>query len=80
MVTDIDAAILFFFFNTRQAAAYLGISESWLRQRRMTGTLGCQRPAPPFVRLGRSIRYNKSDLDRWLAQQSVHDLDSEFHE
>lgn len=70
-MTDINRAILFsFFFNTRQAAAYLGISESWLRQRRMTGTPGCQRPAPPFVRLGRSVRYNKSDLDLWLATQT----------
>jgi predicted DNA-binding transcriptional regulator AlpA len=65
------------YFDARQASAYLGISESWLRQRRMTGNLGGQRPAPPFVRLGRSIRYNKVDLDRWLAQQSVHDLERE---
>jgi predicted DNA-binding transcriptional regulator AlpA len=74
MATDVGCVN---FFNTRQAAAYIGISQSWLRQRRMTGTLRGQRPAPPFVRLGRSVRYSKADLERWLAQQSVHDLDSE---
>lgn len=58
------------YFDTRQAAAYLGMSQSWLRQRRMTGQFGDQRPAPPFVRLGRSVRYNKSDLDKWLADQT----------
>ncbi len=58
------------YFDTREAAAYLGMSQSWLRQRRMTGHLGGQRPAPPFVRLGRSVRYNKSDLDQWLDEQT----------
>jgi predicted DNA-binding transcriptional regulator AlpA len=67
MATDVDGVN---FFNTRQAAVYIGISQSWLRQRRMTGTLGGQRPAPPFVRLGRSVRYSKLDLDQWLADQT----------
>lgn len=58
------------YFDTRQAAAYLGMSESWLRQRRMTGHLGGQRVAPPFVRLGRSVRYKKSDLEQWVADQT----------
>jgi predicted DNA-binding transcriptional regulator AlpA len=59
------------YFSTRQAASYLGISESWLRQRRMVGNLYGQRPGPPFVRLGRAVRYCKPVLDRWLTQQSV---------
>ena len=54
--------------TTAEAAAYVSMSESWLRQRRMTGPLNDQRPAPPFVRLGRSVRYLKSDLDQWLAE------------
>jgi predicted DNA-binding transcriptional regulator AlpA len=56
--------------NTRQAAAYLGISQSWLRQRRMMGNLGGQRPGPQFVRLGRAVRYSKSSLDRFVADQT----------
>lgn len=58
------------YFDTRHAAAYLGMSESWLRQRRMTGHLGGQRDAPPFVRLGRSVRYKKADLEQWLADRT----------
>jgi predicted DNA-binding transcriptional regulator AlpA len=58
------------YLNTKHAAAYLGISESWLRQRRMTGNLGGQRPGPPFVRLGRAVRYSKPALDHWLGTQS----------
>ena len=46
----------------RDAARYLGISESWLRQSRMNGNPD----APPFVRLGRAVRYLRDDLDRWL--------------
>ncbi len=57
------------FLDTKQAALYMGISESWLRQRRMTGILEGQRPAPPYIKLGRAVRYNKSVLDEWLAQQ-----------
>jgi predicted DNA-binding transcriptional regulator AlpA len=56
--------------TTAETAAYLAVSESWLRQRRMSGNLGGQRPAPPFLRLGRAIRYTKSDLDLWLATQT----------
>lgn len=48
------------------AALYVGMSESWLRQTRMIG----RTDGPPFVRVGtRSIRYRRSDLDRWLEQR-----------
>jgi excisionase family DNA binding protein len=33
---------------------------------RMTGRYGL-----PFVRVGRSIRYRKSDIDAWLASRVV---------
>ena len=56
--------------TTAEAAAYIAMSESWLRQRRMTGALEGQGAAPPFVRLGRSIRYLRSDLNKWLARHS----------
>src|SRR5206468_3618186 len=48
------------------AAVYIGMSESWLRQSR---TLG-RTDGPPFLRVGsRSVRYLKSDLDCWLQQR-----------
>ncbi len=49
-----------------EAADYLGVSRSTLRVGRMHGPRQGHMPIPPFVRLGRSIRYLKDDLDRWL--------------
>ena len=57
--------------TTAEAAVYIAMSESWLRQRRMTGNLEGMTHAPPFVRIGRSVRYLRHELDRWLHQQSV---------
>lgn len=48
--------------TTAEAANYLGISQSWLRQARMRG----RKDAPPFVRIGRAVRYRIQDLDDWL--------------
>jgi len=51
-----------------QAAAYIGMSISFLRQSRMDGDRANRTPGPPFVRIGRTIRYLKDDLDAWLEQ------------
>ena len=47
------------------AARYIGMSISWLRQSRVTGN----QDAPPFVKIGRSVRYLREDLDAWLEQR-----------
>jgi hypothetical protein len=60
--------------TTAELALYLAVSESKLRQSRMGKVCGKQ-AAIPFVRIGRTVRYVKKDVDRWLAEQSVHDLD-----
>ncbi|WP_109995148.1 helix-turn-helix domain-containing protein [Salinisphaera sp. LB1] len=57
--------------TTRSAALYLGISESWLRQRRCYGPRHGEKPGPPYVKLGGAIRYRRTDLDLWLADQLV---------
>lgn len=57
-------------FKEAQTAEYLGCSVSWLRKGRMTGQRE-KSPTPPFVRLGRSIRYLKGDLDAFLEQHRV---------
>jgi predicted DNA-binding transcriptional regulator AlpA len=44
------------------AARYIGMSVSWLRQSRANGNSD----APPFLKIGRSVRYLVSDLDEWL--------------
>src|SRR5437016_1666570 len=48
------------------AAHYIGMSESWLRQTRMAG----RTDGTPYHRIGtRAIRYRRRDLDLWLEQR-----------
>lgn len=53
-------------FAEIEIAAYLGMSRSYLRKSRIDGNRANLTPAPPFIRIGRSIRYLKEDLDLWL--------------
>ena len=50
------------------AADYVGMSVSFLRQSRMDGIRENRTPGPPFVKIGRAVRYLKEDLDAWLEQ------------
>jgi excisionase family DNA binding protein len=56
-------------FTEEEAAFYLGVSRSFLRQSRMDGVRKNRTPGPPFVKLGRMIRYVREDLDAWLDAQ-----------
>ena len=47
----------------REAAQLLKVSLSWLAKARMRGD------GPPFIRIGRSIRYPGDDLIRWMKRQ-----------
>ncbi len=47
------------------AALYIGMSRPWLRLQRMKVA------GPPYIRIGRTIRYDIRDLDDWLAQHRV---------
>ncbi len=51
-----------------QAAKYIGMSRSYLAQSRMEGNRDNRTPAPPFIKIGRSVRYLREDLDLWLDQ------------
>jgi len=53
-------------FTVEQAAEYLTLSKSTLDIWRITGGRGL-----PFVKLGRAVRYRKSDLDKYLTFQTV---------
>ena len=44
----------------KEAAAFLRLSESWLAKARM------RKEGPPFIQIGRSIRYARAALLRWL--------------
>ena len=56
-------------FREIEAANYICMSRSFLAQDRAYGTLGNRTPGPKFIKIGRSIRYLKDDLDVWLEQQ-----------
>ncbi|MEH6712296.1 MAG: DNA-binding protein [Paraglaciecola polaris] len=49
-----------------ETSQYIGMSRSYLRQARMEGNRDNRTPAPPFIKIGRSVRYLKEDLDQWL--------------
>jgi hypothetical protein len=46
-----------------EAAAFLKVSISWLAKARATND------GPPFVRIGRCVRYSKAALLRWLKSR-----------
>ena len=56
-------------FRDVEAANYICMSRSFLSQDRVNGTLANRTPGPKYIRIGRSIRYLKDDLDSWLDQQ-----------
>ena len=51
-----------------ETSIYIGMSRSFLRQSRMDGNRENRTPAPPFIKIGRSVRYLQEDLDGWLDQ------------
>ena len=52
------------FLKTEQAAKCLGIAKSDLDRARVDGTLSGVEP-PPFVRIGKRVRYPATDLKIW---------------
>lgn len=54
-----------------EASEYIGMSRSFLRQDRMNGYRNGRTPGPVFMKLGRSIRYRKQDLDEWLNKHRI---------
>ena len=49
-----------------EAAAYIGMSPSFLRQSRTNGDRVNRTPGPKYIKIGRAVRYFKEDLDAWL--------------
>ncbi len=52
--------------SEKEASSYICMSRSFLRQARMDGNRGNRTPAPPFIKIGRAVRYLREDLDAWL--------------
>lgn len=57
IATDFDARRL----TVDGAAAYLGMSVSYLNQARLTGR------GPVYLKIGRKVFYDRSDLDAFLG-------------
>jgi hypothetical protein len=55
-------------FKESEAANYICMSCSFLSQDRMNGALKNRTPEPGYIKIGRSVRYLKDDLDLWLEQ------------
>jgi excisionase family DNA binding protein len=47
----------------KEAAHFLRVSLSWLAKARMRGD------GPPFIKVGRSIRYSEAALMQWMKSQ-----------
>ncbi len=54
--------------NEKNAARYVGMSISFLRKARCEGTLAGRTPGPTYIKLGRAVRYSRTDLDAWIAE------------
>ncbi len=54
-----------------EAATYLRVSRSFLRQARMHGDREGHAPGPQYVQAGRMIRYRLTSLDAWLERHVV---------
>jgi len=53
-------------FTPPEAAAYIGVTENTLSVWRCVG-----RYAIPFIKVGRLVRYRRSDLESWLESRTL---------
>ena len=51
--------------NDKEAARRVGVSVAWFQQKRTTGG------GPPYIKIGKSVRYRISDLNHWFALNKV---------
>jgi excisionase family DNA binding protein len=57
------APVLITILTPREAAQVLKVSLSWLAKARMRGD------GPPYIRVGRSIRYSEAALLQWMKSR-----------
>jgi excisionase family DNA binding protein len=66
MITLMETSVRL--FTEKEAARYIGMSQSFLARARMVG----DKDMPVFLKLGRAVRYRLSDLDAWLESRVRH--------
>lgn len=60
-MTNIEPAVV----DEHGAAKFIGCSVSWLRNNRRSPD------TPPFLKIGKSVRYRIETLNEWLKEQEV---------
>jgi predicted DNA-binding transcriptional regulator AlpA len=55
-----------------EAAIYIGMSKSFLNQGRSQGHRKNRTKTPPYLKLGKAVRYRRCDLDAWLKENMVY--------
>ena len=50
--------------DTQGASDHSGLSASFLEKLRVVGG------GPPFIKVGKAVRYKLSDVDAWLAERT----------
>jgi predicted DNA-binding transcriptional regulator AlpA len=58
-----DQATALLVFTPEETANRLKVSLSWLAKARMRGD------GPPFIKIGRAIRYSEAALQQWMKSQ-----------
>ena len=59
----VEGATMRCYLDTRQAAAYLGLSPSTLNRMRVSGD------GPRYSKVGRRVIYDVADLDHWMDER-----------
>lgn len=54
----------------KEAAQYIGMSISYLRQDHCYGAIGGRAPGPKFLKYGRAVRYRIEHLNEWLEEHT----------
>jgi predicted DNA-binding transcriptional regulator AlpA len=58
----------------KEAAGLLKVSLSWLAKARMRGD------GPPYIRIGRSIRYTEAALIQWMKERQRMSTSEQLHD
>ena len=69
LTTD-AAGIAYLLLTTEETADMIGMSVHWLERDRWSG----EGKAPPYVKLGRKVRYKRSDVMKWLESLGQEDV------
>jgi predicted DNA-binding transcriptional regulator AlpA len=67
-ITQSRGDILPELLSVQQVSQLINISVSTLNKGRMTGTLQGQTPLPRHVKIGKTVRYFRTEIYRWLCE------------